>query len=101
MGTPALAPADNLGFRTRLLDSRNLPLLIEPDTSTGVADLCERLRSETAWLQARLLQHGALLFRGFAVTDAHDFERIARAIDDELKNEIGRASCRERVYVLV
>jgi alpha-ketoglutarate-dependent taurine dioxygenase len=38
-------------------------------------------------VQERLTAHGALLFRGFPVPDAAAFERLARAIDDELQNE--------------
>ena len=35
-------------------------------------------------MQDKLIRHGAILFRGFAVRTPDDFERIARAIDDDL-----------------
>ena len=44
-------------------------------------------RAEATGRCERLAAHGALLFRGFDVADAPAFERVARAIDAELKNE--------------
>ncbi len=59
-----------------------MPLLIEPsDTDVGSNDV-ERLifesRAEQQFLRARLLEHGALLFRGFDVETPDEFERFAR-----------------------
>jgi alpha-ketoglutarate-dependent taurine dioxygenase len=38
-------------------------------------------------VQDALVRYGAILFRGFDVVDAPTFERVVRAIDDDLKNE--------------
>lgn len=67
--------------------SDSLPLVVEPSTDPSPAGLAERLAADREWTRARLHRHGAILFRGFAVKRPEDFERIARAVDDELKNE--------------
>jgi len=68
-----------------------LPLTIraregEPG-SRDLDALCRWLREHPAWVQEQLTRHGALRFSGFDVEDATDFERLARAVDDGLKNE--------------
>lgn len=64
-----------------------LPLVIRPAGDPSLDRLCAWLRSNPAWVQELLARHGAILFRGFAVGSPADFERLARAIDDDLKNE--------------
>ncbi len=64
-----------------------LPLVIEPGASPDLGRLCDWLKQNSDGVQERLVRHGAILFRGFEVDDAHDFERLARAVDDDLKNE--------------
>ena len=64
-----------------------LPLVVHADGRPGVDRLVAWLSEHADHVQELLTQHGALLFRGFDVTDASQFERIARAIDDGLKNE--------------
>ncbi len=75
------------GYRTSVLTAEGLPLCIEPDGDADLDHLCDWLRERAAWVQEQLATHGALLFRGFPVGDAPAFERLARAIDDELQNE--------------
>jgi alpha-ketoglutarate-dependent taurine dioxygenase len=63
------------GLRMRLQDSHSrMPLVLEP--STIEKDLAALLTGQQAALQAALLEHGALLFRGFRVEDVSDFERF-------------------------
>lgn len=68
-----------------------LPLVIEPGGDGGPerdpSRLCGWLHERAAWVQERLAEHGALLLRGFDVRDPRDFERVARAVDDDLKRE--------------
>jgi alpha-ketoglutarate-dependent taurine dioxygenase len=68
-------------------DPPALPLVVEPRGDRDLGRLCAWLRANAAWVQDRLALNGAILFRGFDVPDAAAFERLARAIDDELKNE--------------
>jgi alpha-ketoglutarate-dependent taurine dioxygenase len=67
---------------------QGLPLVIEPMAGReAIEPLCDWLRHNSDWVQDRLTEHGAMLFRGFDVGGAADFERLARAVDDDLKNE--------------
>jgi alpha-ketoglutarate-dependent taurine dioxygenase len=84
-------------YRIGTLNGRDLPLVIQPGAHRDVERLSQWLRDNAAWVQDRLVQHGALLFRGFAIEAAPDFERVARAIDDELKDEYLGTSPRDRI----
>ncbi len=77
----------------------DLPLHIGPEDEAArdLGRLCQWLKDEADWVQAALARHGALRFRGFAVDDARDFERLARAVDPELKNEYLGTSPRDAV----
>ena len=76
-------------MRTSTLpEARNgLPLLVEPEGDRSAAHLAGAVGARGDWARQRLREHGAILFRGFAIRSAEDFERVARAIDPELKNE--------------
>jgi alpha-ketoglutarate-dependent taurine dioxygenase len=68
-----------------------LPLLIRPGGG-GAAErdpgrLADWLRERATWVQERLARHGALLLRGFEVPGPREFERVARAVDGDLKRE--------------
>jgi alpha-ketoglutarate-dependent taurine dioxygenase len=67
--------------------SDGLPFVVEAAGDRSVAALVSFLEAERATIHDRLLAHGALLFRGFDVFDAPAFERVARAVDDGLKND--------------
>jgi alpha-ketoglutarate-dependent taurine dioxygenase len=64
-----------------------VPLVVRADGDDDPRRLAAWLRAHPAWVQERLTRHGALLFRGFGVASAGDFEELARAIDDELQND--------------
>ncbi len=64
-----------------------LPLIVHADGTPNVDELVRWLTANAAELRELLTGHGAILFRGFDVTEASQFERIARAIDDDLKSE--------------
>lgn len=64
-----------------------LPLAVVADDHSGADDLVAWLRTHEEKVRDDLTTHGAILFRGFDVAEAADFERVARAIDDDLKNE--------------
>jgi alpha-ketoglutarate-dependent taurine dioxygenase len=86
--TPERAAAEpRVPYRTSVLSPEGLPLCIEPAGDDDVGHLCAWLRDNAEWVQDRLTAHGAILFRGFPVFDAATFERVARGVDDELKNE--------------
>ncbi len=70
--------------------SGDLPLTLRPGLDAPEArelnPLCAWLGENARWVQERLTRHGALRFTGFAVEGPRAFERLARAIDDDLKN---------------
>lgn len=79
----AAASPDRIPYRTQ----GDLPFVVQADHARSVDELVSWLRAQSSRVQTELTTHGAILFRGFDVCDASDFERIARAIDDDLKNE--------------
>lgn len=71
-------------MKISFLNERKLPVLIEPDAKSGKGTAnAERLvgavLENKPLLRERLLAHGALLFRGYAVDAPEDFERFVRA----------------------
>lgn len=88
MGQTAAAFAEHEPtMRMSTANAEALPLIVEPNGDRSVAALVAWLGRQADAVQRQLTRHGALLFRGFAVDSAADFERVARAIDAELKNE--------------
>lgn len=73
----------------RLEHAGPLPLVFTPekDSDKCVAALRDFARAERVALDQRLSLHGAVLFRGFPVHSAEEFEEVAQAIDPELKND--------------
>jgi hypothetical protein len=64
-----------------------LPLVLEP--ATDQVDLADWARVNRAYLEERLHRHGGVLFRGFNLHSAGDFERVAGSICNELYAEYG------------
>ncbi|MCF7223314.1 TauD/TfdA family dioxygenase [Marilutibacter chinensis] len=65
-------------FNQRLLiPGQRGPLTFEPE---GERDLAAFVSAHSAHIEASLLEHGALLFRGFDVASVEDFERAGAAI---------------------
>jgi len=79
--------AENL-ITTSYLDLQTpLPLVIQP--SVEHLDLADWVQSQRGFLETELLKHGAILFRGFGIATAADFETLARGICPELFGEYG------------
>ena len=64
-----------------------LPLVIQTEHDRDPERLCAWVGAHHEWIEERLRTHGAVLFRGFDIDTAPTFERVARSIDDDLKNE--------------
>ncbi|MGP1384065.1 MAG: amino acid adenylation domain-containing protein [Thainema sp.] len=65
----------------------SLPLVIQPkDEAMDLSDWAEHNRP---WLEQQLQQHGAILFRGFGLQSATDFEQVAQAICPSLFGDYG------------
>lgn len=92
--------------RSRPFQDRGpLPLLVEPAVPAGAdLDLADWAAGNRAFVDESLARHGAILFRGFAVTRPEDFERFASAVCRELFDENGehpRESVSGNVYTPV
>jgi alpha-ketoglutarate-dependent taurine dioxygenase len=71
-----------------LADEARSPVVLEPADRT--VDLVEWSRSERTLLESKLLEHGAILFRGFGVASPLEFERFASGLcRGELFGEYG------------
>jgi hypothetical protein len=84
---PAVARAEALVQMRFLDDASPLPLLIEP--AAPDVDLAGWMAAHRDDVDALLLLHGGLLFRGFALGTAGDFEAAARAVCPDLHGEYG------------
>jgi alpha-ketoglutarate-dependent taurine dioxygenase len=86
-------------IETSTIDGNRLPLVVRPATQ-GV-DLAEWITSNREQLDAYFDEHGAILFRGFDMQGAEDFERVASAIVPDLFAEYGDLppeGTSERIY---
>jgi alpha-ketoglutarate-dependent taurine dioxygenase len=70
-----------------LRDGQTLPLVVEP--AADQVDLADWAANNRAFLEEQLLKHGAILFRGFGLKSAADFERTSQSICPELYGEYG------------
>lgn len=64
-----------------------LPLIMEP--VSDLVDLADWALSNREHIEQKLSQHGGILFRGFHLQNAQDFERVAASICHELYAEYG------------
>ena len=64
-----------------------LPLIMEP--AADQVDLADWARSNRDYIEQKLGLHGGVLFRGFALKNPQDFERVAGSICRELYSEYG------------
>lgn len=67
--------------------SNQFPLIIQPEGSSSKAALAQFLSANEQQVQNQLLQHGAILFRGFDLPTPKDFEEIALLIDHRLRDD--------------
>jgi amino acid adenylation domain-containing protein len=70
-----------------LQPEQSLPLVIEPDSDE--IDLADWASSHREFIETNLLKHRAILFRGFNLNSAADFENVANAIHPNLFGEYG------------
>jgi amino acid adenylation domain-containing protein len=88
--------------RGYLAPDQKLPLVLTP--AVPDADLAEWAADHVAEIQADLLAHGAILFRGFAIDSPEALEGFASTLCSELFNENGehpRESVTGNVYTPV
>ncbi len=85
-------------FEVATFGTEPLPLVVSPKRTTSAAEFMGLLKSERGWLSQRLLEHGGLLFRGWPVEDAHDFQAAIDALGTgSAVNYIGGDSPRTKI----
>ena len=72
---------------TQLSEDQSLPLVMEP--ATDQVDLADWAATNREYINAKLHKHGGILFRGFGLSTAEDFERVAASIYKEIYSEYG------------
>jgi natural product biosynthesis luciferase-like monooxygenase protein/amino acid adenylation domain-containing protein/non-ribosomal peptide synthase protein (TIGR01720 family)/FkbM family methyltransferase len=95
-------PRGELVRRSYLAPGQMLPLVVEP--AVPEVDAAEWSKTHRDEVARDLLQHGAILFRGFGLGTTEAFERFAGSICSELFNENGehpRESVSGNVYTPV
>jgi alpha-ketoglutarate-dependent taurine dioxygenase len=78
-----------------LQDDKALPLLIEPATSGS--DLIAWAKANRSAIHAWLLRHGGILFRGFDLSTAEDFEKFITTVSGDLLDYSYRSTPRKLV----
>jgi alpha-ketoglutarate-dependent taurine dioxygenase len=79
---------------SRLTENEPLPALVIPD---GERDLLSVVRADREGVRRRTREHGAILFRGFAVETPAQFGEICAALTDELLDYTERSTPRNQV----
>jgi alpha-ketoglutarate-dependent taurine dioxygenase len=66
-----------------------IPSIITPENvgSTSIKSLREYVLANATQINAELLKQGAVLFRGFDITDAVAFEQLCLLLEPDLKND--------------
>jgi alpha-ketoglutarate-dependent taurine dioxygenase len=77
-----------------LLPDSHVPRLIQP---VGDRDLAAFVAERHAAVDQRLLEHGAVLFRGFDVASVGDFERVGEALSPRRLGYLYRSTPRSTV----
>lgn len=92
--------AATFSLNTRpIIDDNSLPLLVESHESErpSTSELVTLLTDRREWLEKKILLHGGILLRGFAVQCAEDLDQVAKAVLLEVKPYIEGQSPRTRV----
>jgi len=100
--TPATARQEAIIEAGYLRPGQTLPRVIQP-AKNGV-DLVAWTRNHVEYIETELVQHGAILFRGFAIGSAERFEQFALAINADLLRENGehqRQAISDSIYTPV
>ena len=78
---------DSLVTAATLCDESRLPLVVQP--SADAFDMTSWATAQRDWIKSKLYQHGAILFRGFGISTAGDFEGLAESICPGLHGDYG------------
>ena len=71
------------------------------DHTGGIADITQTIRNKREWIEQQLMDHSALLFRGFPLRSSSDFSSFVEAFGWEEEPYVGfapRTKMDDRVY---
>lgn len=68
-------------------EKKTYPLVVEPSESNSKESLTDWIYAHKSEVESELTKYGAILFRGFNIKDAQDFEDVAVSVDKDLKND--------------
>ncbi|HEV2148333.1 MAG TPA: TauD/TfdA family dioxygenase [Longimicrobiaceae bacterium] len=91
----AVASEESVTRSHPMFPDGGVPLVVEP--AADDVDLVSWARAEAKRLDAQLLEHGGILFRGFRMETPDDFERFIAAVSGELLEYRERSSPRSQV----
>lgn len=78
-------------------EKSTLPLLITPQNGNhSKQQLLDWIASNKLMVENKLTECGAILFRGFDIQSAADFEAVAKAVDADLKDDYMGTSPRDK-----
>jgi alpha-ketoglutarate-dependent taurine dioxygenase len=80
-----------------LCPGRLLPLLVGPKSDELKVDLLSWVTDERELLEAKLLEHGGILFRGFGVSTTEQLDGLIRAFSGQPLDYLDRATPRSQV----
>ena len=78
-----------------MFEKSRMPLIIRP--STNAVTITSFTDTERKFVEDRLLKHGALLFRGFGIRSAEDFDRLLASISSRRMGYSYRSTPRSTV----
>ena len=78
-----------------LSEGQTMPLVLQP--AADYVDLANWAQNNRAQIEKDLLQHGAILFRGFNLTSPSEFEKVAAAICGDTVHPVRGLANEERL----
>jgi len=74
------------------------PFVLSPNNTSHILnDLLQWIQGNKAYLEEKLLHHGAILFRGFVIDNAADFDQVVTSFGYEVLPYVGGAAPRKHV----
>lgn len=84
-------------YTSLLFSKEHHPLLVTPAGDTAVQALCDYVRTHSGNVSTLLSQHGAILFRGFALRGPDDLATCAKSLGAQAFGYVGGNSPRTAV----
>lgn len=88
-----------MDIKTSTFATGPLPLIVEPKdvANPSTASAIEWIEGNSKWLDGKLLIHGGVLLRGFAIYESAEFQLVAQSLIPELKPYVEGQSPRTKV----